>query len=262
MIFGQNHKIGQLEAEIHRLRTREMHGHPLFGFQPNDALNQRQAVVISNLQGENSRLHGDNSSLHRELKHSHSAVMAHREVIEQSHQHAAELTNRITKLKQDLEQQKKHYEDKIEKHCTNIKDLRDENNLFKQQLAAQASSQLTESAFANSKKVSDDEIVAIWKTMAYNIRSIATAMLVHCPSQQSFKPGKVSSDCTLAQMSQQHYQLLKDEDMRSGVVEKYLWNSVASRILRGGHSDDLWHVWGGFVGTEFFDAFKEMSGKI
>ncbi|KAL3294266.1 hypothetical protein RB213_009173 [Colletotrichum asianum] len=259
VVFGQNHTIGQLQAEIHRLRTREMHGYPLLGFPRNDALNQQQAVVISNLQGENSRLHGDISSLHQELQQSNAAVMTHREVIEQSHQQAVELADRIVKLQQDLEQQMKNYEDKVEKHCTCIKDLRDENNLLKQQLTAQASSQLTEPAFANSKKISDDEIVAIWKTMAYNIRSIAATMLVHCPSEQSFKPGKVYGKCTLAQMSEEHYQLLKDGDMRSGVMEKYLWNSVANRILLSGDPDDLWHVWGGFAGTGFFDSFKQMS---
>ncbi|EQB48469.1 hypothetical protein CGLO_12300 [Colletotrichum gloeosporioides Cg-14] len=259
VICGQNHTIGQLQAEIHRLRTREMHGYPLLGFPPNDVLNQQQAVVISNLKGENSRLHGDNASLNQELQQSHAVVMTHKDVIEQSHQQAVELADRIVKLQQDLEQQKKNYEDKVEKHCTCIKGLRNENNLLKQQLTAQASSQLTEPAFANSKKVSDDEIVAIWKTMAYNIRSLAATMLVHCPSQQSLKPGKISGKCALAQMSQEHYQLLKDADMRSGVVEKYLWKSVANRILRSGDAEDLWYVWGGLFGTEFFDVFQEMS---
>ncbi|KAF4781819.1 hypothetical protein HER10_EVM0003683 [Colletotrichum scovillei] len=109
--------------------------------------------------------------------------------------------------------------------------------------------------FANSTKVSDESIRAIWAKMQYNINYLSNNVLTGFPSERDLKDGSINDSCFLSSDGINDYtELLQDEDMRPFVVEHYIWKTVVGRFFDLGVDGS----WAGSIGMSFITCFEEL----
>ncbi|OHE92392.1 hypothetical protein CORC01_12319 [Colletotrichum orchidophilum] len=113
--------------------------------------------------------------------------------------------------------------------------------------------------FANSSKVSDASIVAAWARMKYTIEHLASNILTASPTQEDFEHGIgiVDGSCVLNSIDPNQFEQLQNEDMRSFVVEHYIWKAVIGRVFEPGPDGNFGKSWAGTVGMNFTTCFHE-----
>ncbi|KAK1532232.1 uncharacterized protein CCOS01_04215 [Colletotrichum costaricense] len=112
---------------------------------------------------------------------------------------------------------------------------------------------------ANSSKVSDELITAIWAKMQYNINYLANHVLTGCPSEGDLKDGCINDSCFLSSDGINDYiDQLQDEDMRPFVVAHYLWKTVIGRFFDLGVDGSYEKTWAGTIGMSFITCFEKL----
>ncbi|KXH62516.1 hypothetical protein CNYM01_01727 [Colletotrichum nymphaeae SA-01] len=112
---------------------------------------------------------------------------------------------------------------------------------------------------ANSSKVSDESITAIWAKMQYNINYLANHVLTGCPSKRDLKGGSINDSCFLSSDGINDYiEQLQDEDMRPFVVEQYIWKTVIGRFFDLGIDGSYEKTWAGTIGMSFITCFEKL----
>ncbi|EXF78217.1 hypothetical protein CFIO01_00212 [Colletotrichum fioriniae PJ7] len=113
--------------------------------------------------------------------------------------------------------------------------------------------------FANSSKVSDESITAIWAKMRYNINYLANHVLTGCPSERELKDGSINDSCFLCSDGINDYiDQLQDEDMRPFVVEHYIWKTIIGRFFDLGVDGSYEKTWAGTIGKSFITCFEKL----
>ncbi|KAK2006638.1 hypothetical protein LZ32DRAFT_543532 [Colletotrichum eremochloae] len=130
------------------------------------------------------------------------------------------------------------------------REFRNEIMRLREQMSDVAAAEYSKQAIADSRKVSDNAILEIWKRMAYNIRVIATTLLTHCPPREELAVSYEGRPATVSNMAPAEYGLLADENLRAAVVENYIWRSVYARIF-GGQQGKQSGAWCGLAGAKF-----------
>ncbi|TID04794.1 hypothetical protein CH35J_003082 [Colletotrichum higginsianum] len=234
---NQTASIGEMQAENFRLRQQ---------------LEKKTSSIDTYMKGQEqakarvSELEKKNSSLERQVEKIQAGV--------------CELEENNSHLKRQVEKGQKDYEIDIKQHAHYIHKLEHKIKALKEQVAARDVVNAGSQRIANASKVSDDAILAIWNQMAYNVRSIVASLLTQCPSKEEVTGIVKLVPCEVSKFIKADFALLQNDDIRSSVVERYLWQS-ASDVIKGGSYDRTPDVWGGFAGTHLQLAFDAMLGS-
>lgn len=89
---------------------------------------------------------------------------------------------------------------------------------------------------ADSSKVTDDAIMGRWKTLDYNIRTLAHSLAKSPPS----KPADQVVLARLIWISESYLKHLQDEEYREILLRGYLWSTVDGTVFGAGT-----RIWGG-----------------
>lgn len=245
------------EADNRLLRERlEMTRMGSLTFWPFGRIDQQadnQTASIGEMQAENFRLR-------QQLEKITSSIDTYMKGQEQAKARVSELEKKNSSLERQVEKGQKDYEIDIKRHAHYINKLEHKIKALKEQVAARDVVNAGSQRIANASKVSDDAILAIWNQMAYNVRSIVASLLTQCPSKEEVTGIVKLVPCEVSKLIKADFALLQNDDIRSSLVERYLWQS-ASDVIRGGSCDRTPDVWGGFAGTHLRLAFDAMLGK-
>ncbi|KAK6227406.1 hypothetical protein QIS74_00961 [Colletotrichum tabaci] len=248
-----------------------------FSFWPFGKIDQR----ADNQSASSGELQAENVRLHQQLEKQTSFIDTYKEGQEQAKARASELEKmnaslerqvkkaqaRVGELEENnsyLERQfekgQKDHEKESKQRARCINKLEHKIKVLKEQVGARDVVNAGSRRIANASKVSDDAILATWNQMAYNIRSIVASLLTQCPSKEEVIGVLKLISCTFSKLTKAELALLQNDDMRSSIVERYIWLSV-SDVIKGGRCDQTPDVWGGFAGTHLQLAFGAMLGS-
>ncbi|KAJ0168615.1 hypothetical protein CTA2_3443 [Colletotrichum tanaceti] len=256
-----------------RFGTTRLGGFPLWSFGRSDQQADDQTVSPRKSEAENVRLR-------QKLDKQTSSIDTYKEGQDQAKARVSELEKKNAKLerqvtevqarvseleeknsylKRQVEKGQIDHEMEIQQHAHYIKKLEHKIKTLKEQVAARDVVNAASQRIANASKVSDDAILAIWNQMAYNIRSIVASLLTQCPSEEEVLGVMKRVSGPFSNLTKTDFTLFQNDDMRSSMLERYIWLSV-SGVIRGGRCARSPDVWGGFAGTHFQLAFRALLG--
>ncbi|KAL2873751.1 hypothetical protein SGCOL_011066 [Colletotrichum sp. CLE4] len=159
----------------------------------------------------------------------------------------------------ELAQRESNHRDAMNNLNHECEKLLERTTKLEVQFAACEDTRLKSQPLANSSKVSDESITAIWAKMQYNIDYLANHVLTGCPQERDLKDGSISDSCFLSSNGiNDSIEQLQDEDMRAFVVEHYIWEAVIGRFFDTGVDGTYGKAWAGTIGMCFTTCIEKL----
>lgn len=168
---------------------------------------------------------------------------------------------RAEKLESQMVKQELDHQIQIEKLQGDNRALKHHIDELSTQLAAAEVAAAKNQLFANSSKVSDDEILLIWGKMAYTIEGMVNTVLTGRPSEEDLEDSRNDPSCVLRWMSPSQVRLLQNDDIQPSIVEKYIWLALVCRIFGSGPDGSIGKSWAGKTGECFSIVLTKLDGK-
>lgn len=243
---GRNQNTtAEAQAEIQRLRE------TVKTLTDNKDRLEPELIAKSRIANDLEAKYAHSSQQVRELQQQLTDVSSHVNILEKD----------FTDIQHALTEKDKIHEGEIREHEELTALLQNEIKIMKEDLVSMEVAEARTRDLVNSNKISDDLIRGKWNTMAYNIKALASTLLTHCPPMKQLQPQENGRLCTISRMTPEDYNFLQDEDMRSLIVQKYLWQSVVSSVLGGCRKSDMRRAWGKDVGKNFCIFLMSFQGE-
>ncbi|KAK2053963.1 hypothetical protein LY76DRAFT_666126 [Colletotrichum caudatum] len=262
----QHHHDAPAQREGHHHLDNMLDG---AAFNPTPAAQSLQPVVIDPSTQDQMNWTQDNTHIMlpgTKLRDLHDEVFQLRMQLGEYEIENASLKASIVKFQERAEAaQKQQFEEKQSHHRrfpklqAHIEKLNGQNRGLRAQVASYQAEKSGNKIIANSGKVSDDEIRASWKTMAYNIESLVASILTGSPCLDDLRhqhKGKKRS-CAVCLMNAKQVFFLQNDDMRPSIVESIVWDAIDRQVLshNGRHSG---RIWAGIQGQLFSSLFNKL----
>ncbi|KAK1974492.1 hypothetical protein LZ30DRAFT_670166 [Colletotrichum cereale] len=167
-------------------------------------------------------------------------------------------SHRIGQLEQKLSDFERDIRKQEDLACGYQKEL----NALREQFVDIVAAKSYQQQIADSNKASDDAILEIWKRMAYNINTMATSLLTHCPPKEYLQIQCRHYPSPLLLWMSHQYHLFEDENTRSAIVEHYIWRSIDCRMFGNSRYEEQSAAWGGVSGIQVWFLCRELSLRL
>ncbi|KAK1995875.1 hypothetical protein LX36DRAFT_581517 [Colletotrichum falcatum] len=193
-----------------------------------------QDIKVQNLQGHVHQLEMQLTELDAENENLCTGIERIEITIDRIERDIARAENSVKAAELQRSKMQQSYDRTVSELMAQIEKRDDQIRGLKAQVASHLALRSQDKAIANSRKVSDDDIKASWRTMAYNIESLVATILTGRPSQHDLDHHEhedKEESCAFCQLDDRQIALLQNENTREIVVEKLVWDAVTRRVF-------------------------------